>query len=256
MKINNKTVLITGASSGIGKALAKLFAKERNKLILIARRTEKLEELKDELSGNNGEIYLYKCDVSNSSEVSNTFADIKTNFDSIDIAIFNAGQSYLMSVKNFDSHKAEAIIGTNFFGIVYPLEQLLPLFLERKSGTIVGVSSLADNRGFAGSGFYCASKAAVSVYLEGLSVELKKYNVKVITVKPGFVKTAMTAKNNFPMPMLMPVDKAASIIFNGIKKGKRIIQFPLPMVISSRLIGLLPAGIYEFLASKFDRKRK
>ncbi len=95
--------------------------------------------------------------------------------------------------------------------------------------------------------FYCASKAAASIYLEGLRVELKKYGIKVITVKPGFVKTPMTDVNEFKMPFLMPADKAAKIILKGIKKEKRIIQFPFPTVIASKLIGLMPNFLYDYL---------
>ena len=122
--------------------------------------------------------------------------------------------------------------------------------MNNKNGIIVGVSSLADHRGFSGSGFYCASKSAASIYLEGLRVELKPYNIKVITVKPGFVKTPMTDQNKFKMPLLMPAEKAADIIIAGIEKEKRIIQFPLPMVLLTRLVGLIPGGLYEWLASK------
>jgi len=115
---------------------------------------------------------------------------------------------------------------------------------------MVGVSSLADSRGWKGSGFYCASKAATTILLENLRVELKPFNVKVITVKPGFVETPMTAKNKFPMPFLMSAEKAARIIIKGMKKEKRVIQFPLPMVISSKLIRVVPDFLFEYFAKK------
>ncbi|MCL6096997.1 MAG: SDR family NAD(P)-dependent oxidoreductase, partial [Bacteroidetes bacterium] len=140
--------------------------------------------------------------------------------------------------------------GVNVLGIIYWIEQLLPEFLQRKNGTIVGVSSLADNRGYSCSGFYCASKAAVTNYLEGLCVELKPHGIKVVTVKPGFVKTPMTDQNKFKMPMLMSPEKAASKILTGIKKEKRVIQFPLPMVLLTRIVGLIPGRLYEWLAVK------
>ena len=115
---------------------------------------------------------------------------------------------------------------------------------------IVGVSSLADARGYAQSGFYCSSKSAATKLLESVRVELKPHNIKVLTVKPGFVKTPMTDKNEFHMPFLMDVDKAAKIILKGIKKEKRIIQFPFPIVISSRLIRILPNFLFDWLSTR------
>jgi short-subunit dehydrogenase len=115
---------------------------------------------------------------------------------------------------------------------------------------IVGVSSLAESRGFPKSGFYNASKAAATLLLESLRVELKPHNVKVLIVKPGFVRTPMTDKNEFHMPFLMDVDKAAKIIIDGIKKEKRIIQFPLATVIGSKIVKIMPDWLFDFLMSK------
>lgn len=250
MNLNDKIILITGASTGIGKALAERISKERCKLILTSRRIELLEELKRSLKVGDGNILALKCDVSVKNEVEETFKIIKDKFGCIDVAILNAGTGHNMKPEDYDSKYADEIFSTNILGMIYWIEQLLPDFLKKNNGTIVGVSSLADNRGYSGSGFYCASKAAASIYLEGLRVELKPYNIKVITVKPGFVKTPMTDKNNFSMPFLMPVEKAARIIVDGIKKEKRIIQFPLQTVFLTRLVGLLPGSFYEWLAGK------
>jgi short-subunit dehydrogenase len=175
---------------------------------------------------------------------------IKENLGEIDVAILNSGASYRMSAEDFDSCKGEQIIGANFMGMVYFIEQLLPHFIKRKEGTIVGVSSLADGRGYPRSAFYSSSKAAATKLLESLRVELKKYNIKVITVKPGFVRTPMTDKNEFFMPFLMDVEKAARIILKGIKKEKRIIQFPFPIVLGSKFLEIIPDFLYDFLLSK------
>jgi len=249
MNFENKIVLITGASSGIGKALAKRLSKEKCRLILTARRIELLEDLQKSLNADK-DVSILKCDVSNKHEVTEVFKTIKDKFGLIDIAILNAGAGHNMKPEEYNSRYADEIFGANVLGMIYCIEQLLPDLLKRKSGTIVGVSSLADNRGFSGSGFYCASKAAASIYLEGLRVELKPYNIKVITVKPGFVKTPMTDKNNFEMPFIMPVEKAAEIIVDGIQKEKRIIQFPWQMVLLTRLVGLIPGSVYELIAAK------
>ena len=248
MIFENKTIILTGASSGIGKALAGNLVKEKCRLILIARRKDILEKFAAENKNHNAEVFVYQCDVSNKEDVTKTFSEIITKFGKIDIAVLNAGTGQNVSVENYDSKYADEIFGVNVLGMIYCVEQLLPGLIKQRAGMIVGVSSLADNRGYSGSGFYCASKAAATIYLEGLRVELKKYGVKVITVKPGFVKTPMTDKNDFDMPLIMHADKAANIILNGIKKEKRIIQFPLPISLSAKVIGLMPSWMYEFIA--------
>lgn len=251
MNFDNKVVLITGASSGIGKELAVTLSKINCKIILVARRVDLVEKLVDEISSQSeAEFLTLKCDVSKKEEVVDTYQKSIIKFGRIDVTILNAGFGENMQVEEYNSELAETTFGANVFGIIYWVEQLLPDFLKRRNGYIVGISSLADNRGFSESGFYCASKAAASIYLEGLSVELKRHNIKVITVKPGFVKTPMTDKNDFEMPLLMEADKAAKIIVKGIEKEKRTIQFPFPIVLVTKLIGLVPNWLYEFFASK------
>lgn len=249
MELRDKIILVTGASSGIGKALVQELAKTRCKLVLIARRTDLLENMKHELQMTNDQLLILKCDVTKKEEVKTAHESIKQKFGRVDVAVLNAGVGYHVTTKNYNSKFAEDTFGVNVLGIVYWIEQLLPDFLSRRAGTIVGVSSLADNRGYSGSGFYCSSKAAVTNYLEGLRVELKPHGIKVVTVKPGFVKTPMTDQNKFKMPLLMAPEKAARIILEGIKKEKRLIQFPLPMVLLTRIIGMLPGRVYEWLAT-------
>jgi short-subunit dehydrogenase len=254
MNFTNKVVLITGASSGIGKAIAVQLAKENCKLVLLARRIELLEKLSNEFQLTNDRSLILKCDVGKKEDVAAAHERIKEKFGGVDIAILNAGYGHTVTVENYNSRFAEDTFGANIFGIVYWVEQLLPKFVDKKEGIIVGVSSLADNRGYSGSGFYCASKAAASIYLEGLRIELKPRGIKVITVKPGFVRTPMTDKNEFKMPMLMEPENAAKIIIDGIKKGKSIIQFPWQIVLLTRLVGLIPNSLYEWLAGKQNKK--
>ena len=195
-------------------------------------------------------ILSYKCDVGNIDEVRNTFNQVKNDFGKIDIAILNAGASHRVDVNEYSAEIAREIFDANTFGIINCVEQLLPDFIQRKEGMIVGVSSLAEVRGFPKSGFYNASKSAASLLLESLRIELKPFNVKVITVKPGFVRTPMTDKNEFHMPFLMDVDKAAKIIIDGIKKEKQIIQFPLPTVIGSKIVKFMPDWLFDYLMSR------
>lgn len=250
MIFENKVVLITGASSGIGKAIAFQLSKENCKLVLLSRRVELLEQLKNEINIPEERVLTIKCDVGNKTEVANAYKMINEKFSGVDVAILNAGYGHKVTAENYNSSYAEHTFGANIYGIVYWVEQLLPIFLKKKEGVIVGVSSLADNRGYSGSGFYCASKTAASIYLEGLRIELKPRGIKVITVKPGFVKTPMTESNKYKMPMLMEPEEAAQRIISGIKKEKSIIQFPWQMVILTKLVGLMPNKLYEWLAGK------
>ncbi|MDY0083290.1 MAG: SDR family NAD(P)-dependent oxidoreductase [Ignavibacteriaceae bacterium] len=249
MNFKNSVVLLTGASSGIGYQLAKDLSSEGARLALIARRTDILKSLVNQIGGAS-EIKYYKCDVTLKDEVQKTIASIKEDFGKIDIAILNSGVSYRSGVLDFDSSKAEITYNTNVLGPIYFIEELLPDFIKNKNGYIVGVSSLADGKGFPKSGFYASSKAAFTIFLESLRIELKKYNVKVITVKPGFVRTAMTDKNEFEMPFLMNVEKAVRIIIKGLKKDKRIIEFPWQTAIGAKILKIIPTKLFELLASK------
>ncbi len=244
----NKNIIITGASSGIGKALVKALAEYKCNLFITARRVNLLEVIKKELEGKPASIYCIANDVGDKESVFQAYKAISDKVNKIDIAILNSGVGYYMTVENYNSELAEKTFSTNFLGQVYWIEQLLPNMIKTKQGVIAGVSSLADNRGYSGSGFYCASKAASSIYLEGLRVELIKHNIKVLTIKPGFVKTPMTDINEFEMPFLLQPEQAAKYILNGIKKEKRIIQFPLPTSLGAKIVGLLPNWLYDTLS--------
>jgi len=254
MLLTGKNIVITGASSGIGKSLALKFAKEGCSLALLARRIEELEVVAKEVSKYHVMVKIYKCDVSSKPEVEKTFAQIKKFFGTIDILILNAGISFRTDVRKDESAKALQTFGVNVLGMIYCASEVIPDFIQTKKGMIVGVSSLAESRGFPRSGFYCASKAAASTYLESLRIELKKYNVKVLTIKPGFVKTPMTDKNEFAMPFIIPVEKAVQLIIDGIKKEKKIIQFTFGAVLGIKIIKLLPNWLFDRIAQRQVKK--
>lgn len=256
MDLKNKTVLITGASSGIGYSLAKLLPKENCSLALLSRNSEKLQNLEDEIKNYGMTVKAYKCDIVKPDEVKNVFDSVKKDFGKIDIALLNSGISSRADVSHYSSQVAKEIFDVNTLGIVNCVEQLIPDFMKRKEGMIVGVSSLADSRGYPRSGFYNASKAAATLLLESLRIELKPFNVKVLIIKPGFVRTPMTDKNEFYMPFLMDVHRASQKILEGIKKEKRIIQFPLPIVIGSKIIKFIPDWLFDYLMSKPLPSRK
>jgi len=248
MKLSGKNVVITGASSGIGKNLALQLAKEGCSLVLLARRIDELELLAQQVSQYHVMVKVYKCDVSNEEEVKKVFAQIKKFFSSIDIVVLNAGVSFRTDVRKDESAKAVQTFAVNVLGMIYCANQVIPDFIHAKNGMIVGVSSLAESRGFPRSGFYCASKAAASTYLESIRVELKNYNIKVLTIKPGFVKTPMTDKNEFKMPFIIPVEKAVQIIVEGIKKEKKIIQFTLGTVVGVKILKIMPNWLFDIFS--------
>ncbi len=248
MNLEGKNILLTGASSGIGLALAQQLAVKGCNLALLNRKTDITDKLAYELSTSKNKIISIRCDVTRSSEVTDAVGQAKSFFGKIDAAILNSGISKRFPVEEFNSELIRQTFDVNLLGMVYCIEALLPDFIKQKGGMIVGISSLADGRGFPKSGSYCASKAAVTLILESLRIELKKYNVKVITVKLGFVKTPMNDKNEFQMPFLMKVDRAASIIINGIEKGKRIIQFPLQTALGAKILKIMPNFLFEKIA--------
>jgi len=250
MDLPGKSILLTGASSGIGREMASKLAKENCRIALLARSIDKLREIAERCGTDRNVILPIRCDVSRKEEVHTVVDRVLEEFGGLDILILNAGTSSRLGAEDFDAVKGEKIISVNLTSKFYFLEKMIPHFISKRKGMIVGVSSLADVRGFPRSGFYNASKAGFSKLLESLRTELSEYNIKVLTVRPGFVKTPMTDKNEFHMPFLMDPEKAAQIIIKGIKKEKRIIQFPLPIVLGTRLISIMPGTLFEYFSRK------
>lgn len=244
----NKTILITGCSSGIGKAMVRQLAAIPCNLYITARREHLLTELKNELKSFPANIFAVRCDSSDRSEVDNLFKSLGAG-TIFDIAILNAGTSARNPVTDFNMDDAEQIVKTNLLGVIGFFPHLIPMMMVRGGGVIAGVSSLADARGLPKSSVYCASKSALTAFLEAARVELLPLNIKVLTVKPGFVTSPMTDKNEFNMPFILPVEEGARRILKGIAKEKRIVQFPLPIIAATRLLKFLPGRIFEFVAA-------
>jgi short-subunit dehydrogenase len=240
-----KNVIIIGASQGIGEALAYEYASNGANLILLSRNEEAIKRIAEEIDSRGGKAFYKKCDVSSFEQVREGIDYSLNKLGSIDIAIINSGVSIKQWMKDFKSEEFKQTIEINTFGIAYALECLIPIMKKQGYGKIAGVTSLADVRGYPGSSGYSASKAAASRLLESARVELKKYNIRVITVKPGFVKTAMTDKNEFYMPFMQSTEKAARIIRKGIEKGKSIVQFPFGTIVLTKIAKYAPNWIYD-----------
>ncbi len=189
MDFKNKTILITGASSGIGKQTAIEFAKLDANIILVARRKEKLDELANELEKFNVTTVVCQCDVSNKEQVKEMSKTVLEKFDSVDVLVNNAGFAIYGSVKDLSIDEIESQMETNYFGMMYCIKNFLPSMLDKKSGHIVNVASVAASFGLPGIASYCASKFAMLGFSEGLKHELHGTGVGITVVSPIMVRT-------------------------------------------------------------------
>jgi len=242
-----KNAVIFGASQGIGKALALEFSNAGAELVLLSRNTDQLKIACNEITAYGRKCFEKTCDITNIDDVKQGLLFALDKLGSIELVIINSGVGGPNWMSSFSSSQFKDIVAVNTFGIAHVLECVLPIMRKQGQGTIAGITSLADVRGYGGSSSYSASKAAGSILLEAARVELKKENIKIITVRPGFVKTAMTDKNEFKMPLLMQSEKAAKIIRKGIESGRSIVQFPFPIVMATRLIKFLPNWLFDWV---------
>ena len=244
-------VWLSGASSGLGEALARELARRGSRIALYARREDKLVELREDLLRSHPgiEVLAQGGDVRDFQRVKEAVAEAERAFGGIDVLLLNAGTGDSLTPENFDVQIVERIVGVNFFGAIHGIAAALPGMLARGSGAIVGISSISGVRGFPGAGPYCASKAALTTFLESLRLDLRPSGIKVITVSPGFIKTPLTDRNRFPMPFLQPADKAARLILQGIEKGRREIHFPRRLTVPLKLLRLLPGRLSDFLVA-------
>ena len=254
MNFEGKVVLITGATGGMAVEIVKKLSKQKCKLALFARREEKLKELSEIVKNNGSEGIYKKCDVKNHEDVINAVKYTKEKYGQIDVAILSAGVLVPNPIQTFDSKILKDSIDINFMGTVYFIEQLLPVMKKQKQSTIATVSTLPDRRGVAGWGAYGASKAAISWLIESLRAEGKdRYNIDFITIKPGSVETPMI--EDYHRQGSVSAEKAADYILKGIKKGKKVVQFPLGQVLLIRMQDYFPVFAYDMVpyeASKGD----
>lgn len=246
-------VFLTGASSGIGAALAREYALAGAQLGLFARRSGALSALAAELAP--AVPALYTGDVRDEAALRAAAADFMQRFGSPDIVIANAGVSRGTLTEHAEDNAAfRTIMETNVDGILHTFQPFLPAMRAARSGKLVGIASVAGFRGVPGVGAYSASKAAAIRYLESLRVELVGSGVEVITICPGYVATPMTAKNPYRMPFLLPVDKAARLIARAIARGRRFYVLPWQMAWIGRVLSVLPRPLYDRAFARALRK--
>lgn len=236
MDFKNKTVLITGASSGIGKQTAFEFAKLGANIILVARRKEKLDELANELEKFNVITFVCKCDVSDKEQVKEMSKTVLEKFDSIDVLVNNAGFAIYGSVKDLSIDEIESQMETNYFGMMYCIKNFLPSMLDKKSGHIVNVASVAASFGLPGIASYCASKFAMLGFSEGLKHELHGTGVGVTVVSPIMVRTDFFDHPSFEkMPKYSPTSLSSKTVAKAILKAANSprLEIIVPSVVRS-----------------------
>ena len=246
-----KIIWITGASSGIGKALAIKFAEKGWIVAASARR----ENLLEDLNKFNPNIYSFPLDVTEIENCKLIANKIIEKFGGIDICVFGTGIHDPKSEKRFNLNKIREIMEVNYFGTMNSINSIYEYFSEKKNGQISIISSVAGYRGLPAAGAYCASKAALTSYAESLNFDMQMKNVKVSLISPGFIKTPMTDQNDFPMPMIKSPEFAANEIFKGLTEKKSFeIHFPKAFTYFLKFLQILPSSIYFKLVSKGMKK--
>lgn len=238
--LSGQVAVVTGASSGIGRALAKELAAHGCRVGLVARREPDLRSLASEIHAAGGTAAVAVADVAEREQIHAAVAAIRDQLGPIELMIANAGVGRETRLEPVNLDDVERMVRVNLLGVVYSFAAVMPEMLANRRGHLVGISSLAAFRGLPGESAYCASKAAVNTYLDGLRIHLRTSGVKVTTVCPGFVTTAMTAHNTFTMPGLVSAEVAAQRIVRAIRAGKKVYSFPWRLELLIKLSRWLP----------------
>ena len=246
---SDKVVLITGASSGIGRGLALEFARRGAAVGLLARREDLLREAVEEIEAHGGKAIALPADVTDANAVQAAACELRRTFGAIDLMIANAGIGAATPASNLQLEDVEGVIKVNLIGAANSAAAVIPDMVRRGSGRLVAISSLAGYRGLPNSAAYCASKAGLSAFFESLRIDLRGTGVDVTIIYPGFVRTPLTARHT-KMPYLMEIEYAARKIVRAIETGKSSYSFPWQLANFVRAGLLFPISFYDWLAAK------
>jgi short-subunit dehydrogenase len=244
-----KVVLVTGASSGIGHAIALELGRRGARVGLTARRLDELLKVAEEVERAGGQALALAADVRNPSEMEGVTERVREKWGHIDVLIANAGMSSTTGAKSFSASETSNVITVNVVGVVNSVAAVLPDMLARKQGQLVVISSLASFRGLPKSGAYSASKAAVSTLFESLRVDLRGSGISVTTIHPGFIRTPLTANRKRKLPFLLEPEDAARRILRAIERRARTYAFPWQLAGLVHLLKHAPNVLYDRLAS-------
>ncbi|WP_194755545.1 SDR family NAD(P)-dependent oxidoreductase [Aliidiomarina indica] len=241
-------ILITGATSGIGQQLAEDYSRAGEDVVACGRNREKLAALQDKCASHPGKVMTLAFDVTDRAQTTQVLSEFLSTH-SLSVAILNAGVcEYIDDALNFDAALVERVFAANFFGVVYCLEALLP---RVQQGTKIAiVDSMARQFPFVRAEAYGASKAAIHYFARSLKADIASSKIQIVTISPGFVKTPLTDKNDFEMPMRVSVEHASRAIRRGLAKGKSHIRFPSIFGSILSLLERLPQGIQNYLAKR------
>tara|TARA_B100000161_G_scaffold51835_1_gene33752 strand:+ start:351 stop:1109 length:759 start_codon:yes stop_codon:yes gene_type:complete len=251
--MSNKVIWITGASTGIGKAIAIKFSKNGWNVAISARRLELLEEI----SKQNQNVFSFPLDVTNKDNCHKVFSEIKNKLGKIDLCVFSTGTWDPKKEKEIDVEQIENVMKVNFFGTLNSIKSVEKYFKDLGKGHISIVSSIAGYRGLPNSTGYGPSKSALNNLAESLYFDFKRYGVRVSLISPGFIKTPMTDKNDFKMPFLKTTEYAADKIYNGLVNSNAFeIHFPKQLTLVLKFLKILPNWLYLKLLSKLTKYQK
>jgi short-subunit dehydrogenase len=245
----DRVVLVTGASSGIGRALAVELGRRGARVGLTARRGAELLKVAEEVERAGGQAMTLPADVRNAEEMKVVAARVRERWGGVDILIANAGMSTTTFGAQLDAAEATDVISINVVGVVNSVAAVLPDMLARGRGHLVAISSLASYRGMPRSGAYSASKAAVSTFFESMRVDLRRSGIDVTVIHPGFIRTPMTANRKKKLPFLLEPDDAACRILRAVERRARTYAFPWQLAGLVRMLKHLPNAIYDRFAS-------
>ena len=251
MDWKDKTVFLTGASSGIGESLAVALAKKGAILGLLARREELLAALAEKCANVGGKARVYPCDVVDSDGVHAAADRFRDEFGHIDTMIANAGISgKSRETRDLVPSAVKEVFDTNLMGAVNAVHAVLPQMLEHGSGHLVAISSLAGFRGLPKSAAYSASKAAMTVFFESVRLDVADKGIDVTIIQPGFIRTPLTAGREAKMPFLMYLDDAIPLFIKAIENKKKFAAFPWQLATIVRLGKIMPAWLYDRIAAR------
>jgi len=255
---SSQSVFITGASSGIGSALASHYAQQGATLGLVARRGDQLKALAATLSGEGAkQVFCYPLDVTDTAALRSAAESFIAEVGAPDIVIANAGvSSGTLTECAEDLDIIKRIFAVNLHGMAATFSPFIAAMKQRGRGRLVGIASVAGIRGLPGAEAYSASKSAAITYLESLRLELRSSGIKVVTIAPGYIETPMTAINPYRMPFLLPADEAARRFARAIERGSSYTVIPWQMGIVAKLLRILPNWLYDRLFANAPRKPK
>ncbi len=253
----SELVFITGASSGIGQALALRYYRDGARLALVARRTDEVARWAAEQQLDAARFAIYGADVADSEAIARAGRDCIARQGLPDVVIANAGISVGMDTAQFDDLDVmRRTFATNNVGLAATFHPFMDAMCRRGSGTLVGVASVAAIRGLPGHGAYCASKSAVVAYCESLRGECRSFGVRVVTLLPGYIDTPLTRGNRYSMPFLMPVDDFAAQAVRAIRAQVSYRVIPWQMGVLAKILRLLPNSLYDRLLARRPRKKR